>query len=599
MAEGAPGSADGPRTPAQPTDADIRTQLERIVASPALASSPQQTALLRFIVGETLASRHERLKAYTIGLEVYHRPASFDPQTDSIVRVEASRLRRRLQQYYLSEGRADPLVIELPPGSYVPRFSLAARSEEAARAPEPEPLPLPAEERPPRLWFAAGLVGLGLGLLALVLLLWGLWEWPELPSAVQELRPTAATERRYPTVAVARFRTPAGDAEDAYFSSGMTEEIIARLTRFRSLRVLKVPPDKEIQATGGVDPAAARAVGAHYAVEGSIRRDQKKVWVSVRVVDVESGRYVWAASYERPLEVGNLIEIEDEIARQIAAAIGEPYGVLSRIEMENLPRFRAQNLGTYECILWALHYWANISQENHRRGRECLEKAVKREPEYAVAWAYLSYFYIDEYRWHFNYRPEPPPMIRANDAARRAIALDPDSAVARLALSAVAFFSGDLALFRAYGEKALKLNPNNGEHLASFGARLAYSGDWAEGIAMVREAIVLNPWHPDWYLMPLAFDAYRQEDYAQARAEWKRLHLPELYWTHVLGVMINGQLGHTAEAAAARASLLALFPDYAQTAVRDFQVWNFADPLIDAFIDGLAKGGVRVPDGRR
>lgn len=170
---------------------------------------------------------------------------------------------------------------------------------------------------------------------------------------------------------------------------------------------------------------------------------------------------------------------------------------------------------------------------------------------------------------------------------------------ARLALSAVAFFSGDLALFRTSGEMALKLNPNNGEHLASFGARLAYSGAWAEGLAMVREAIVLNPRHPDWHLMPLAFDAYRRGDYARARAEWKQLHLAELYWTHVLGVMINGQLGHAADAAAARASLLALFPDYAETAVRDFQVWNFEDTLIDAFIEGLAKGGLRVPDSRR
>ena len=152
-------------------------------------------------------------------------------------------------------------------------------------------------------------------------------------------------------------------------------------------------------------------------------------------------------------------------------------------------------------------------------------------------------------------------------------------------------------LFRASGKGALKLNPTNGEHPAAFGARLAYSGYWAESIAMVREAIVRSPWHPTgigrpWRSMPAGSRTTPKP------AEWKRLHLPELCWTHVLGVMINGQLGQTAEAEAARASLLALFPGYAETAVRNLRVWNFADSLIGAFIDGLAKGGVRVPDNR-
>jgi hypothetical protein len=90
--------------------------------------------------------------------------------------------------------------------------------------------------------------------------------------------------------------------------------------------------------------------------------------------------------------------------------------------------------------------------------------------------------------------------------------------------------------------------------------------------------MVRNPWRPDWYLLPLVFDAYRRGDEQGALGEWNRLNLPELYWTHLLGVMINGQLGNTAEAAAARASLLALFPNYAETAVRDFQVCNLEDP---------------------
>ena len=105
-----------------PLERDIRAALHRIVASTALAKSHQLAHFLTFIVDETLAGRGERLKAYTIATDGLGRDADFDPQTDPIVRVEAARLRHALEQYYATEGRDDPLVIELPLGRYVPVF---------------------------------------------------------------------------------------------------------------------------------------------------------------------------------------------------------------------------------------------------------------------------------------------------------------------------------------------------------------------------------------------------------------------------------------------------------------------------------------------
>lgn len=106
----------------QPSAADIRAGLDRIVASPCFIKSPQLANFIRFIVDETLAGRGGRIKAYTIAADALGRDDSFDPQTDAIVRVEAGRLRRALDCYYSREGRRDPIMIEMPVGHYAPVF---------------------------------------------------------------------------------------------------------------------------------------------------------------------------------------------------------------------------------------------------------------------------------------------------------------------------------------------------------------------------------------------------------------------------------------------------------------------------------------------
>src|SRR6478672_5265493 len=99
----------------------VREQLGRVLASDSFRNSRRMTNLLRFVVCETLAGNEHRLKEYPIAVEVFDRDESFDPRTNSIVRVEASRLRHRLREYFLSMGRNDPIHIEVPPGSYVPQ----------------------------------------------------------------------------------------------------------------------------------------------------------------------------------------------------------------------------------------------------------------------------------------------------------------------------------------------------------------------------------------------------------------------------------------------------------------------------------------------
>src|SRR5215813_14233418 len=120
----------------------VRTQLHRIVACQEFDASARNRRFLQYVVEESLEGRADRIKAYSIATSVFGRDAGFDPQTDPIIRIEASRLRRSLERYYLTAGRGDPIRIDIPKGSYIPTFGdrtvdmpppIAAAPEDGAR----------------------------------------------------------------------------------------------------------------------------------------------------------------------------------------------------------------------------------------------------------------------------------------------------------------------------------------------------------------------------------------------------------------------------------------------------------------------------------
>lgn len=121
-----------------PPETEIRAALLRVIASPDFAASPRLAAFLRYVVERALAGEAARLKGYTIAVEALGRTADFDPRVDPIVRVEAGRLRRRLDRYYAAKGANDPVAIELPRGGYVPRFWRRPEGRAAAGEANPD-----------------------------------------------------------------------------------------------------------------------------------------------------------------------------------------------------------------------------------------------------------------------------------------------------------------------------------------------------------------------------------------------------------------------------------------------------------------------------
>ena len=605
-AGGFQGSRETP--PAALSEADVRavrTTLQRLLASPYFADAQRLQRFLTYVVDATLDGRANEVRGYTIGVDVFDRPTDFDPQTDSLVRVEAGRLRQKLDAYSHGPGLGDPWQITLPKGGYVPRFSKRqsiaasapgspAAQEPMAEAPDSKPKPLRQRARL-ALALVAALAAVGIAAAAGFILLGE----RNPPIADAELTLDAPAPQAAPALGVLPFAalatTPATAEATATVASGLTTLVTADLVRFRQFFILAQRSAATLTNSDDDPIAAALAAELDYVIDGAVRQEGDTFVVTASMIDTRSGQTVWTETFRESAVGIGVLALESRIAGAIVTALAQPYGVLSR----QLPRAAhhaalPQTLASYACILEADQYYASYDRAEFDEALNCLTEALEREPDYAHAWAYLAYMRLDELRYGYTDTPRDAAIEAALAAAERAVALEPDNAMAQRAMAAVLFTNGDIEGFRRYADRALELNPNDSDALADLGGKIAYSGDWERGLALRREAIERNPTHPPSYRIPFVFDAYRRGDDAAALAELDRIGLPDFLMTRLLRAAVLGRLGPPEKASEAVAELLAIQPDAATLARDYFGYWNISPELTDDLMDGLDRAGLNV-----
>lgn len=249
---------------------EIRDQLERMLASQTFAASPRLRTFLRYVVDRTLAGEAGQLKEYAIGADVFERGTEYDPRIDSIVRVEAGRLRAKLDEYYGGEGAVDPVIVRIPRGSYVPLFE----SREAETA-----APTGGRERDARRvkWTIAAAL---LALLAMP----GAALWRTAPpqaSASPQSSPGPAAELR---VAVLPFTHYAPGGADELLAARITDGVTSELARLKVVGVIS--RTSALQFTGARESlrGIAERLGATEIVEGSVFTEGDVVRVRTRIV---------------------------------------------------------------------------------------------------------------------------------------------------------------------------------------------------------------------------------------------------------------------------------------------------------------------------
>lgn len=276
-----------------PTRDEIQAQLDRVLASELFQSTSRLSRFLRFVTERAMTGEGERLKEFVIGVEVFDRDSQFDPRLDSIVRVEAGRLRTRLDQYYQGTGREDPLLIQLPKGSYAPFFQKRASSP-ADFAPVPAQTP---SRR--RAALALGAVAL-LGVLAISA--FHLRKTATLDSAERPVNPDA--------VAVLAFQPDSAEPEAARLAGILTEAVTAAMVRGG---VFPVVPGRDARAVTGSVAQISQRLGAAWLLEARVLGGGGSVAIEARLVNAERNQKVWVESFH-----GEATKV-DALARDVAA----------------------------------------------------------------------------------------------------------------------------------------------------------------------------------------------------------------------------------------------------------------------------------------
>jgi TolB-like protein len=415
------------------------------------------------------------------------------------------------------------------------------------------------------------------------------------PGVYETTRPSNSTTTRAAElwVAVLPFKVSSSDEELGALADGLTEDITTGLSRFSYLHVLARGSGMASGQKAADVSSAQKNLGARYVMEGAVRKAGTSVRISARVVDATTAESLWAENYNRDLKAASLFDLQDDVTAKIVSTVGDPYGALPRAMAVVVKRKPAESITPYEAVLRALAYGHSITPVEHKIARDCLERAVEQKAEYADAWAWLAMMCVNEFMHNYNLRPDP--LDRANAAARRALALDPASQTGYLSLASTCFFQKDFAGFRHAAERALALNPFDGYAKAWLGSLTAYSGDWDHGLALVAEALKLNPNHPGWYYFSEFRDHYRKGEYEEALVSVRKINMPVMF--HYQGALaaVYGQLGRKEEGKAAIRELLKLVPDYALRVREDQLKWYDIDWL-EHYIEGLRKAGLDVPE---
>jgi TolB-like protein/Tfp pilus assembly protein PilF len=583
----------------------VRTQLQRILACKDFDASDRNRRFLGHVVEETLAGRTQQIKAYSIATLVFGREPSFDPQSDPIIRIEASRLRRSLERYYLTAGKHDEIRIDVPKGSYIPTFVAAAEAAQPAAASAASHIdaeeqsslpstagatvapPSDAAFRSRRLLPPLGIVGaLMLAGIAVI------WNGGYLSPAVPH--PAQAVSARGPAILVMPFDNDGMDTEFAGLIRGFTREVIVGLNQFDGMFVYGPATSFELGTGNGANTSVPE-VKPDFILSGGVTIADNRFLVTVSLIEAPTGRSIWSDKYQSELTHGDIFQARGQIADRVAQAIGQPYGIIFREEARKIEGTSPQLLTSYQCMLQFYQYWQNLNLTLHSQVRHCLEKAVVEDPAYSEPFAALAMVYANSQRYGFE--PDAldfDPLPKALQLALHSVELAPESVQGYKALHLVYWLMNRVDESFQAARQGLAVSPNDSEMMADLGGRLCLYGDWDEGFPLVQEAFARNPAQPGVYRIVTFLHFYLNKQYPEALAEAEKANIPSVIHLHMLQAMAHAQLGQTEQADAAVREILKIDPQYGEHVIADLKGRNIHPDIIRAVVDGLLKAGLKV-----
>jgi adenylate cyclase len=387
------------------------------------------------------------------------------------------------------------------------------------------------------------------------------------------------------TIAVLPFTNLSNDADQEYFSDGITQDIITDLSKFRKLAVTasttvfkykeRSPSIKEL----GVE------LNVKYILEGSVQKAGNQVRINAQLIDAATGNHIWAQRFSRPYE--DIFELQDEIiettVRKLAVRVDQTEQALAMHKSTG-------SLEAYDYYLQASYHFYQRTLESNIDARKSFQKAIARDPNYAAA--YVGLAKSRETAVNYGWTEFPNAVLQeALDLAKKAVQLDPSLASARAELGYIYMRFGKYELAKSELQKAVDLNPNDYVSYRYMGAVLLYSGHPDEALDWLKKHFEFDPDISPGSYMNVGIAYYLKGDtdkaihwLKQAATKW-----PAFLGCHILLASIYGQSGQMDLAEAEKANILSISPFFKL----DYYGQSYRNPdHREKIVAGLRKAGL-------
>lgn len=440
----------------------IRVSVANILDSVLFSGSPRQQRFLEYLIANSLAGDVERLKGYTIAVEVFDRKNDFDPSLDSIVRVEATRLRNKLREYYNTLGIQDQVRIEFPKGNYILEISLQTT---------------PVQER-------------------------------RVGSNPQHLSDPRLIEDR-PSLAVLPFANIGSDNSREYFADGVVESLISMFSRLSGLFVISRQSSFSYKNTTKTSEEIATELGVLYLLEGSVQHAGNQVRITGQLVDAKNGGQLWSDSFDRELK--DVFALQDELTQSIV-------GVLQiKLDGEEAALFGVQatkSIEAHDTLLRGIATHRKYTEKTTNEAIVFFRKALTLDPDYAAAHAWLARSLT--LTWSQKWNSDSAVLGLSLSHAQRAAELDPHSSYAISMLGWVQLWHRNRDESIAECRRAVALDPNNAEAHLFLSLALSSAGLGEEALYYAEKAKRFSPIADAFYIFAHGQSYLAQKNYHQA-----------------------------------------------------------------------------------
>ena len=448
--------------------AGILACLEAVCSSPHLAGSKKLVRFLRFVAGESLRGAGDGLNEYAIAVEVYERPESFDPRIDNIVRVEARRLRGKLDEYYRTAGARDEWTFSLPRGSYRVEFQRKSAASE------------PHDGR--RL--TRGAARWTIALLVLAVAVTGAL------MAYRSRGTTWAVSRTAPRLIVLPFDNLSAGPGDAGVALAIAESLTSKLARVPGIQVISRTSADAVKRQALPIREIRTRLKADYVLEGSFLRDRDGCRVSVQLIRTSDDSHLWSEQYDVPWS--NILLVQEEVSTKVLLRVK---GSATASDKDLLDRGGTRNAAALE------EYWKGLEEQNEylktldvavfesceRRFRRALEL----DPGYVEAMAELGRLYAR--RLYPPRGPRAPWVIKAASMLERALSLDPGHVRANAILGSLYAQEGDTIRGVEYARRAVSRGMLDAEAMGQLAEAYCAGGFYEEALECARQGVKLDP----------------------------------------------------------------------------------------------------------